>query len=183
MVSMTDGSNERKVVQNNTVPGSTGHSAETPLTAQRPSDEGLLVDFLNTIDVEDGTDLLATDAGVAEWAAAYGLAPGAPDEARYTRDALRSLVAGGTPHLPGVTLRPSCEGQGVSLTSDTVAEAALAATVVLSIQGRIKRVKLCNAETCRYAYYDRSRNGSRAWCSMEVCGNRQKARSFRSKQA
>jgi predicted RNA-binding Zn ribbon-like protein len=64
-----------------------------------------------------------------------------------------------------------------------VAEAALAATVVLSIQGRIKRLKLCQADTCRHAYYDRSRNGSRAWCRMETCGNRQKARSFRSKQA
>ena len=69
------------------------------------------------------------------------------------------------------------------LRSNTVAEAALAATVVLSIQGRIGRVKLCQADTCRFAYYDRSRNGSRAWCSMEICGNRQKARSFRSKQA
>jgi hypothetical protein len=160
MVTMTDGSNEPKNVQ-----------------------EKLLVDFLNTIDIEDGTDVLATDTGLAEWAAAHGLAPGNPDEARHTRDALRSLVAGGTPELPSVTLHPSCEGEGVSLTSDTVAEAALAATVVLSIQGRIKRVKLCNAETCRYAYYDRSRNGSRAWCSMEICGNRQKARSFRAKQA
>jgi hypothetical protein len=177
MVTMTDGRNEPKVVPNDPVTGASDRGA------QGVSDEDLLVDFLNTIDVEDGTDLLGTEDGLAEWAAAYGLEPGDATATRSIRDALRSLVVGGHPVLPSVTLHPSCDGDGVSLTSDTVAEAALAATVVLSIQGRIKRVKLCNAETCRYAYYDKSRNGSRAWCSMEICGNRQKARSFRSKRA
>lgn len=162
---MTDGRNESKVVRNES------------------RDEELLVDFLNTLDVEEGTDELASESGVRAWAAAHDLEPGDPGEARRTRDALRSLVTGGKPELPSVSLHPSCEGDGVCLRSNTVAEAALAATVVLSIQGRIGRVKLCQADTCRFAYYDRSRNGSRAWCSMEICGNRQKARSFRSKQA
>ena len=164
---MTDGRNGPKVGENGS------------LTAE----EDLLVDFLNTLDVEDGADELGSAEGLAAWAGAHGLEPGDPGDARSTRDALRSLVTGGQPRLPSVSLVPSCDGDGVCLTSTTVAEAALAATVVLSIQGRIKRVKLCQAETCRYAYYDRSRNGSRAWCSMETCGNRQKARSFRSKQA
>ena len=31
----------------------------------------------------------------------------------------------------------------------------------------------------KVVFYDQSRNRSRAWCSMEVCGNREKARSFR----
>ncbi|MGO4689312.1 CGNR zinc finger domain-containing protein [Glaciibacter sp. 2TAF33] len=181
---MSDGRNRPKVVQNDPVPGASGAETDSPgPDAPGLSDEDLLVDFLNTVDVEDGTDLLGTEAGLAEWAAAYGLEPGDATATRSIRTALRSLVTGGRPELPSVTLHPSCDGDGVSLTSDTVAEAALAATVVLSIQGRIKRVKLCNAETCQYAYYDRSRNGSRAWCSMEICGNRQKARSFRAKQA
>lgn len=162
---MTDGRNVAKIVRNDT------------------GEAELLVDFLNTFDLEDGTDELADAAGLRRWAAAHGLVPGDLDETRRTRDALRSLVAGGRPELPPVSLIPSCEDEGVSLRSDTVAEAALAATVVLSIQGRIGRVKLCQAETCRFAYFDHSRNGSRAWCSMEICGNRAKARSFRSKQA
>jgi predicted RNA-binding Zn ribbon-like protein len=54
--------------------------------------------------------------------------------------------------------------------------------VVLSIQGRISRIKLCQSETCRMAFYDQSRNGSRSWCSMEICGNRAKARTFRARQ-
>lgn len=162
---MTDGRNESKVVRNDS------------------QEETLLVEFLNTFDLDEGTDRLSTESGLQRWAAEHELEPGDLDEARRTRDALRSLVTGGRPELPSVSLQPACEGDGVCLRSNTVAEAALAATVVLSIQGRIGRVKLCQSDTCRYAYYDRSRNGSRAWCSMEVCGNRQKARSFRSKQA
>ena len=161
---MTDGRNESKVVRNDT------------------GEAELLVDFLNTLDVEEGTDELAGAAGLRRWADAHGLVPGDLAEARSARDALRSLVTGGRPQLPAVSLIPSCEDDGVCLRSETVAEAALAATVVLSIQGRIGRVKLCQAETCRFAYFDHSRNGSRAWCSMEICGNRAKARNFRSKQ-
>lgn len=146
-------------------------------------DEDVLVDFLNTLDTDSATDELATRAGLEAWAGRHGLAPGDLDEARKTRDALRSLVTGGEPQLPSVSLHASCDSGGVCLSSETAAEAALAATVVLSIQGRISRVKLCQDDTCAEAYYDLSRNGSRAWCSMEVCGNRAKARSFRSKKA
>jgi predicted RNA-binding Zn ribbon-like protein len=46
-----------------------------------------------------------------------------------------------------------------------------------------KRLKTCRDENCRVAFYDQSRNRSRAWCSMEVCGNREKARSFRARHA
>ena len=46
-----------------------------------------------------------------------------------------------------------------------------------------KRLKACRDETCRVAFYDKSRNRSRAWCSMEVCGNREKARTFRQRHA
>jgi predicted RNA-binding Zn ribbon-like protein len=41
------------------------------------------------------------------------------------------------------------------------------------------RLKLCGSETCRWAFYDRSRNHSSRWCTMATCGNRQKARRFR----
>ena len=43
------------------------------------------------------------------------------------------------------------------------------------------RLSACRDEHCRVAFYDKSRNRSRAWCSMEVCGNREKARSFRAR--
>ena len=44
------------------------------------------------------------------------------------------------------------------------------------------RLKACRLETCGWAFYDSARNRSRAWCSMEVCGNRAKARAYRSRR-
>lgn len=38
------------------------------------------------------------------------------------------------------------------------------------------RVRECASESCRWLFLDRSRNRSRRWCDMQVCGNRQKAR-------
>jgi predicted RNA-binding Zn ribbon-like protein len=40
------------------------------------------------------------------------------------------------------------------------------------------RVRECAAETCGWIFLDRSKNGSRRWCNMKVCGNRAKARRF-----
>ncbi len=43
----------------------------------------------------------------------------------------------------------------------------------------IYRVRECAAETCAWLFLDGSRNGSRRWCDMKVCGNRAKIRRFR----
>ena len=37
-----------------------------------------------------------------------------------------------------------------------------------------KRIRIC--PNCRWLFLDRSRNSSRLWCDMSVCGNRHKAR-------
>lgn len=141
----------------------------------------LLVDFLNTYDVEDGVDAIDDAAGFAAWAEARGVEPGDTEEARRVRDALRSVIDGDAAALPSVELETTCGERSVGLTARTAAQAAVASSVILSIQGRLERVKLCGADDCRWAFYDKSRNGSRTWCSMGVCGNRQKARTYRSK--
>jgi len=41
------------------------------------------------------------------------------------------------------------------------------------------RLKLCDSSTCRWAFFDQSRNHSSRWCKMASCGNRQKAKRFR----
>jgi predicted RNA-binding Zn ribbon-like protein len=33
------------------------------------------------------------------------------------------------------------------------------------------RLKVCARDTCRWAFYDASRNQTRRWCSMAGCGN------------
>jgi predicted RNA-binding Zn ribbon-like protein len=46
-----------------------------------------------------------------------------------------------------------------------------------------QRLKACRWHTCQFAFYDEAKNMSRAWCSMKVCGNREKARQYRERQA
>ena len=45
--------------------------------------------------------------------------------------------------------------------------------------GSWERLKVCRNEDCRWAFYDSSKNRSGAWCTMQVCGNRKKARTYR----
>jgi predicted RNA-binding Zn ribbon-like protein len=43
---------------------------------------------------------------------------------------------------------------------------------------RLDRVRECASPTCSWLFLDSSRNRSRKWCDMAVCGNRAKARRF-----
>ena len=42
----------------------------------------------------------------------------------------------------------------------------------------LQLVRECEDNACRWLFVDRSRNHSRRWCDMKVCGNRIKARTF-----
>ena len=44
------------------------------------------------------------------------------------------------------------------------------------LTGEWSRLKGCRS--CGYAFYDRSRNRSAAWCDMSICGNRLKNRAY-----
>ncbi|QCB43293.1 CGNR zinc finger domain-containing protein [Sphingomonas sp. PAMC26645] len=45
------------------------------------------------------------------------------------------------------------------------------------------RFKLCRDPACRASFFDASKNGSKIWCSMELCGSRNKMRRHRGKAA
>jgi len=47
---------------------------------------------------------------------------------------------------------------------------------------RLHRVRVCSAEDCDWLFLDHSKNRSRRWCDMTVCGNRNKVRRFRREQ-
>lgn len=64
-------------------------------------------------------------------------------------------------------------------TADTVLASLLGAVAESVASGSWDRLKICRNPDCRWAYYDHSRNRSRAWCSMAMCGNRAKAKAFR----
>lgn len=44
---------------------------------------------------------------------------------------------------------------------------------------QVMRVRICAAPGCGWAFLDTSKNGTRRWCSMQLCGNREKARRFK----
>jgi CGNR zinc finger/Putative stress-induced transcription regulator len=66
-------------------------------------------------------------------------------------------------------------------TTDTVLASLLGTVAEAVASGTWDRMKICRSPDCRWAYYDHSRNRSRAWCSMAACGNRAKARAFRTR--
>jgi predicted RNA-binding Zn ribbon-like protein len=68
------------------------------------------------------------------------------------------------------------------LEGDGLVASLLAIIARAQADGTWSRMKACRADDCRWAFYDRSRNRSRAWCSMSECGNRAKARSYRARQ-
>lgn len=76
----------------------------------------------------------------------------------------------------GAVLAPARGGM------DGVVARVLAAIAAASIEGTWRRLKACRDDTCRWAFYDASRNASSAWCSMAVCGNRAKARRHRERK-
>lgn len=48
----------------------------------------------------------------------------------------------------------------------------------LMLSPEVERVRACEALTCRWLFLDTSRNHTRRWCKMQVCGNRMKARRY-----
>ena len=152
----------------------------------------LLVDFLNTLDVDEGTDALATGESWRGWLETHELgcfdvATGEAElaQARQLRDDLRARAAGepcAQVRQVGIQVALTGDGQ-VELSAEGPVGFLAAAAATVAIEQRLDRVKICPADDCRWAFYDISRNRSRQWCSMEVCGNRAKARAHRERLA
>src|ERR1700733_2991038 len=52
------------------------------------------------------------------------------------------------------------------------------AAVTLITSSDIDNVRECIEKSCRWFFLDRSRNHSRRWCDMQLCGHRSKAKRF-----
>jgi predicted RNA-binding Zn ribbon-like protein len=52
----------------------------------------------------------------------------------------------------------------------------------LVVSPRLARVRACAASDCGWWFVDDTKNRSRRWCDMTLCGNREKLRRFRSKR-
>ena len=122
------------------------------------------------------------------------------DRLRELREALRALVAAnhGTAMPPdaletlrreggGVRLRMGFGSRGATELEPVGRGADAAVATVLDIlheaqvTGMWPRLKACRR--CGYAFFDRSKNRSAAWCAMSICGNRTKNRTYRRRHA
>ncbi len=57
--------------------------------------------------------------------------------------------------------------------------ASAAEELLLTDQAALLRS--CASDTCRWLFLDTSKNHTRRWCDMKLCGNRSKARRFRAR--
>jgi predicted RNA-binding Zn ribbon-like protein len=56
------------------------------------------------------------------------------------------------------------------------------AAAQLMLSAELSQVRACAADSCRWLFLDTSRNHTRRWCQMQVCGNRMKARRFQARR-
>ena len=165
----------------------------------------LITAFANTVNLEDGPEELASPGALRDWLAGRGLlgaraTVGSDDLARAIalREAVRALVAGNNacgeePNAAtvlddaavraGVRLRFDCCGDVRAEPTARGVDGALgrivAAVHATMADGSWSRLKACARDACRWVYFDASRNRSKRWCSMGVCGNREKGEAFR----
>jgi len=183
-----------------------------PDIGQAPGDLATLQAFVNTLDIEQGTDDLASPADLDRWLRQARLAddstsPGGSRDlfqAIELREALREVLRS------HVTRRgaPSDADAGAGAARLARVAAAMRAGIDVDASGRIRvvpagagtaaaltrllliaaeaatagtwmRLKVCSADDCRWAFYDRSPTHSGCWCSMQICGSRAKSRAYR----
>lgn len=154
--------------------------------------------FVNTLDVDQGEDLLDP-----EWFVSAGLlhasANAGADElelARAMRESIRGLLESGDgdlgPMREVATTRSArlVVGEGGSLAlaprspSDLTDALFQLLLIVRAAQedGTWSRLGVCANDACRWAFYDRSKNRQGHWCDMAVCGNRLKNRELRARR-
>jgi predicted RNA-binding Zn ribbon-like protein len=175
-----------------------------------PHNLQLVIDFVNTLDVEAGQDRTDSPEHLGEWLDEQGLRPGNAltlgagelEQAVSLRESLRRVLIGHNHHEEPADAAQHLEdvaaqGQlGVRFGADGSVEiapraegypAVLAELLVpvarAAMDGSWARVKACQADDCQWAFYDASRNRSGRWCDMAVCGNREKVRAYRSKRS
>jgi predicted RNA-binding Zn ribbon-like protein len=164
----------------------------------------LLQRFINTHnhDFPADWDRIGTATKAQTWLRKYQLigprdavSPGDARRLRELREALRALIVAhqhGEPDPSAAQLvRGAADRAHVRVGVDDEGHTALepvepgadgAVATLLGIlheaqlSGDWARMKGCRQ--CEYAFYDRSKNRSATWCSMSVCGNRTKNRTY-----
>ncbi len=168
----------------------------------------LVQDFVNTLDLEDGKDDLDTPAKLWSWFAERELLapedpiPSAAERATALelREGIRAILYSnntGVSDPVALECLDRCEdnlhihlrvhlGRERPLVleaEDGGVQGALGKllTIVFEamLDGTWTNFKACARSSCRWAFYDISKNHSGRWCRMATCGNREKVTSYR----
>ena len=164
---------------------------------QVPPAIALVRDFVNTREPQTGAEDLGTPASLRDWCAARGLvAVGAGlsaadlQRAITVREGLRAVLLRHAGH--------EASGSAVAHLNQVFAEVPVTAAfdesgyrlvpvapgpfpeILAALGDAIRqasedrtwhRLKVCARDSCRWAFYDASKNQARRWCSMAGCGN------------
>jgi predicted RNA-binding Zn ribbon-like protein len=183
-----------------------------PASETKPAPMPLLVvqAFVNTLDLEEGTDVLTDPDTARDWLVEARLLdpaarPSASDLnlARGVRESLRMLLRRDGDTVGGIgeglaPLRKLADtrrarltvGEGGAIALENARNQDLGDAlfqlllIVHSAQedGSWERLKVCANDECQWAFFDRSRNQQGSWCDMAVCGNRLKNRQLRARR-
>lgn len=164
----------------------------------------------NTFSFEDGEELLGDVDATRRWLLDSDLAVAAvavdePTRERLIafREVVRALIDANLTGEPNrdanAGLARIAESHPVPVVASEAGEISLDLAPAADVDGVIaqmigiilqaqiddtwRRLKVCAADDCRWAFYDSSRNRGGTWCQMEVCGNREKNRSYRARRA
>lgn len=128
------------------------------------------------------------------------------DEARELREALANLIYSGLDGLnvPGARLktvekffqtaraetrlvregaRLRWDWAGAEVKAEFPLWALTRAASRLMLSENVARIRACDNPECRWLFLDTSKNHTRRWCDMKICGNRMKARRFKALHA
>jgi len=101
--------------------------------------------------------------------------PDAASLARLNRHVTETLSAAQLSVSDGRVVLASSDADSL----DAVVAAVVRAAIDLLTSDAVQRIGRCADETCGWIFFDTTRSGTRRWCEMKVCGNRNKVRRFR----
>ena len=167
----------------------------------------LLVDFVNTRDVEEDTDSIDDPDQLGAWIGGRTgehLPELQADDVRRLqglRESIRALMhANNGGEVGEADLEPLREAAersrfrlafdpsgGLDLTPARADLSGFESSLLLALEHLQchevwPRLKACTDDGCQWAFYDTTRNRSRTWCSMDVGGNRQKTKRYRKRK-
>ena len=173
-----------------------------------PAELVLVHDLVNTLEINENRDELESPEDLRRWLRDHDLAEDPLEVsmadlelARSLRELLRHVLRAnhGDPVEPAAVDRLNALagqlplrlaftgeaeptlGSGASGTRGALAR-ILADVSRAKERGTWERLKVCGADDCLWAFYDRSKNRSGRWCTMRVCGNLNKTRAYRERK-